>query len=186
MSFWTLRALVCSCLAFSPVSALNLPTPNCCCLSITGFIVIYKHFSVRCLQWKYEEDQDTFGICNFIAEKKIPLLTYFTKKVALWCWVSFLPHPFPLDSDAWETRTTSPCPFRCVQRYFPALPACTSSSQDGVLFSTSNLPLFVPKTSSTLPSSRGNKSVAREIALRRQCLIQKLWSCDNCPLVFMQ
>lgn len=123
---------------------------------------------------------------TLLQKKKNPLLTYFTKKVALWCWASFLPHPFPLDSDAWETRTTSPCLFRCVQRHFPALPACTSSSQDGVLFSTSNLPLFVPKTSSTLPSSRGNKSVAREIALCRQCLIQKLWSCDNCPLVFMQ
>lgn len=76
--------------------------------------------------------------------------------------------------------------FSFVQRHFPATPACTSSSQDGVLFSTTNLPLFVRKTSSTLPSGRGNKSVAREIALCRQCSIQKLWSCDNCPLVFMQ
>lgn len=123
---------------------------------------------------------------TLLQKKNNPLLTYFTKKVALWCWASFLPHPFPLDSDAWETRTTSPYPLGWMKRHFPAMPACTSSSQDGVLFSTTNLPLFVPKTSSTLPSGRGNKSVAREIAPCRQCVIQKLWSCDNCPLVFMQ
>lgn len=128
----------------------------------------------------------TFGICNFIAEKKKSTINIFYKESCTLVLGEFSPHPFPLDSKVWEARTASPCPFGFVQRHFPATPACTSSSQDGVLFSTTNLPLFVRKTSSTLPSGRGNKSVAREIALCRQCLIQKLWSCDNCPLVFMQ
>lgn len=135
---------------FLVISSVSLCAPNCCCSSITEFIVICKSFSVRCLPWKYE-DWDTFGICNFIAEKKNPLSTYFTNKVALWCWASFLPQPFPLDSDAWETRRTSPCPFDCVQTHFPDVPACTSSSQDGVLFSTTNLPTLCWKPVAPCP-----------------------------------
>lgn len=53
-------------------------------------------------------------------------------------------------------------------------------------FSTMNLPPFVPKNQQHPALWQGNKPVAKEIALCRQCLIQKLWSCDNCPSVFMQ
>lgn len=132
---------------FLVISSVSLCASNCC-LYIKEFIVIYKSFLVRCLQWKYD-DWDTFGICNFIAEKKNPLSTYFTNEVALWCWENFLPHPFPLDSE--ETRRTSPCPFDCVKTHFPDMPACTSSSQDGALFSTTNLPTLCWKPVAPCP-----------------------------------
>lgn len=79
---------------FQVISSVSLCAPNCCCLSITEFTVIYKSFSVRCLQWKYE-DWDTLGICNFIAEKKIHYQHILQTKLHFGVGRVFFLTPFP-------------------------------------------------------------------------------------------
>lgn len=100
---------------FLVISSVSLCASNCC-LYIKEFIVIYKSFSVRCLQWKYN-DWDTFGICNFIAEKKKSTINIFYK----WsCTLVLGEFPSsPLSPGQWRNQKNQPLPFWLCEDTLP-------------------------------------------------------------------